>query len=41
MKVRAIYEFEIDVEGFEDALDIVQDEIPINAIKIGRELIEL
>lgn len=31
----------LEAEGFEDVLDIVQDEIPINAIKIGRELIEL
>ena len=31
----------LEAEGFEDMLDIVQDEMPINVIEIGGELIEL
>ena len=31
----------LEVEGFEDMLDIVQDEMPIDIIEIGGELIEL
>ena len=31
----------LEKEGFEGMLDIVQDEIPIDAIEIGGELIEL
>ena len=31
----------LEKEGFEDMLDIVQDEIPIDVIEIGGELIEL
>jgi len=30
-----------EAEGFEGMLDIVQDEIPINVIEVGGELIEL
>lgn len=31
----------LEAEGFEDMLDIVQDEMPIDVIEIGGELIEL
>lgn len=31
----------LETEGFEDMLDIVQDEMPIDVIEIGGELIEL
>ena len=31
----------LEKEGFEGLLDIVQDEIPIDVIEIGGELIEL
>ena len=31
----------LEKEGFEDMLDIVQDEMPIDVIEIGGELIEL
>ena len=31
----------LEKEGFEGMLDIVQDEIPIDVIEIGGELIEL
>ena len=31
----------LEAEGFEDILDIVQDEIPVDVIEIGGELIEL
>ena len=31
----------LEAEGFEDMLDIVQDEMPIDMIEIGGELIEL
>lgn len=31
----------LEKEGFENMLDIVQDEIPIDVIEIGGELIEL
>lgn len=31
----------LESEGFEDMLDIVQDEIPIDVIEIGGELIEI
>lgn len=31
----------IEAEGFEDMLDIVQDEMPIDVIEIDGELIEL
>jgi hypothetical protein len=31
----------LEAEGFEDMLDIVQDEMPIDAIEIGGKLIEL
>lgn len=31
----------LEAEGFEDVLDIVQDEMPIDVIEIGGELIEL
>lgn len=31
----------VEAEGFEDILDIVQDEIPVDVIEIGGELIEL
>ena len=30
-----------EAEGFEDMLDIVQDEMPIDVIEIGGELVEL
>lgn len=30
-----------EAEGFEDMLDIVQDEMPVDVIEIGREYIEL
>ena len=31
----------LEAEGFEGLLDIVQDEIPIDVIEIGGEMIEL
>jgi hypothetical protein len=31
----------LETEGFEDMFDIVQDEIPIDVIEIGGELIKL
>lgn len=31
----------LEEEGFEDIIDIVQDEMPIDVIKIGGALIEL
>ena len=31
----------LEAEGFEDMLDIVQDELPVDVIEIGGELIEL
>ena len=31
----------LEVEGFEDMLDIVQDKMPIDVIEIGGKLIEL
>lgn len=31
----------LETEGFEDMLDIVQDEMPINVVEIGGDLIEL
>lgn len=31
----------LETEGFEDILDIVQDELPIDVIEIGGKLIEL
>lgn len=31
----------LEAEGFEDMLDIVQDEMPADVIKIGGNLIEL
>ena len=31
----------LEAEGFEDMLDIAQDEMPIDVIEIGGELIEL
>ena len=31
----------LEAEGYEDMLDIVQDEMPIDVIEIGGELIEL
>ena len=31
----------IEAEGFEDMLDIVQDEMPVDVIEIGGKLIEL
>ena len=31
----------LEAEGFEDMLDIVQDEMPIDVIEIGGDLIEL
>lgn len=31
----------LEKEGFEDVLDIVQDELPIDVIEIGGKLIEL
>ena len=31
----------LEEEGFEDMLDIIQDEMPIDVIEIGGELIEL
>lgn len=30
-----------EAEGFEDMLDIVQDEMPVDMIEVGGELIEL
>ena len=31
----------LEAEGFEDVIDIVQDEMPIDVIEIGGKLIEL
>ena len=31
----------LEAEGFEDMLDIVQDELPVDVIEVGGELIEL
>ena len=31
----------LEAEGFEDMIDIVQDEMPVDVIEIGGELIEL
>lgn len=31
----------LEAEGFEDMLDIVQDEMPVDMIEIGGKLIEL
>ena len=31
----------LEAEGFENVLDIVQDEIPVDVIEIGGKLIEL
>lgn len=31
----------LEQEGFEDMIDIVQDEIPINAIEVGSQMLEL
>lgn len=31
----------LEQEGFEDMIDIVQDEIPIDAIEVGSQMLEL